>query len=132
MKKGREGESTKASKIHQFSSRLVRNEPPLVSLFSSSMSGTPLNRSPPRDDFSLLGGGGGEGASDNADDADETIVGAIGGEVFNVVVPVAACIGITSALVQLLNPSGSNGSAGVSWASAAYKEKVKRELFLFL
>lgn len=93
------------------------------------MSGTPLNRSPPRDDFSLLGGGGGEGASD---DADETIVGAIGGEVFNVVAPVAACIGITSALVQLLNPSGANGSAGVAWASAAYKEKVKRELFLFL
>lgn len=93
------------------------------------MSGTPLNRSPPRDDFSLLGGGGGRGgegaASDDAD-ADETIVDAIGGEVFNVVVPVAACIGITSSLVQLLNPSGSNGSAGVSWASAAYKEKVSR------
>ena len=98
------------------------------------MSGTPLNRSPPRNDFSLLaGGGGGGGTSDDADGSDvETIVDAIGGEVFNVVVPVAACIAITSALVQLLNPSGANGSAGVSWASAAYKEKVERERVLFL
>ena len=108
----------------------ARPLPTSVALFFS-MSGTPLNRSPPRDDFSLLAPGGGgngrQGTSD--DDIDETIVDAIGGEVFNVVVPVAACIAVTSALVQVLNPSGANGSAGVSWASAAYKEKVKRKSF---
>lgn len=87
------------------------------------MSGIPINRTPPRDDFALLAGGG---ERESEGDHQETIIDAIGAEVFNVVVPVAACIAVTSSLVQVLNPNGASGSAGVSWASAAYKEKVKK------
>lgn len=60
------------------------------------------------------------------DDEHQTIIDVIGGEVSNVVFPVAACIAITSALVQLLDPDGSSSSLGAgTWASAAYKEKVR-------
>ena len=98
------------------------------------MSGTPLNRSsPPRDEFALLAGGGRAGdGNENENESKETIVDAVGAEVFNVVVPVAACIALTSFLVQVLNPSGASGTSGVTWASAAYKEKVRRdEVLLF-
>ena len=89
------------------------------------MSDTPLNRSPPREDFSSLLAGVGVGGGED-DGGSETVIDAVGAEVFNVVVPVAACILITSALIQVLNPNGSSGASGVSWASAAYKEKVTR------